>query len=182
MAADLVVDHRVQDHPVDRQCAGVVGNQQRRTVSGKVLRPSDLDPEPGVSEPPQRRQIDLGGELGVESELIDCIVAAQSLTEEGTVSSSESSQSTPSVSANEANVCSGSAANPPSCVIGTDLRPASDREAKSNQLAEQSAKRWGRRNFLGLETRLDHRVGLLGPPQVRRLPARRAAGRGCRTG
>src|SRR5829696_2610143 len=82
MAADLVIDHRVQDHPVDRQCAGMVGNQQRRAVGWKVLRPSDLDSEPGVSKPPQQWQKDLGGELGVESEFIDCVVATKTPTNE----------------------------------------------------------------------------------------------------
>ena len=76
MPADLVVDHGVQDHSVEWQGAGVVGDQQRRTVGGKVLGSSNLDPEPGLGKPAQQREIDLGGELRVESELIDGVVAA----------------------------------------------------------------------------------------------------------
>ena len=57
--------------------AGVVGDQQRRAVGGQVLRAADLDPEPGLHQRPQQRQEDLGGELGVEAELVDRVVAAQ---------------------------------------------------------------------------------------------------------
>ena len=47
---------------------------------GQVLSAADLDPEPGLHQRPEQRQEDLGGELRVEAELVDGIVAASSVT------------------------------------------------------------------------------------------------------
>jgi hypothetical protein len=83
MPADLVEDDGVQDHSVEWQGPGVIRDQQRRTIGRKVLGSSNFDAEPGLSEPAQQREIDLGCELGIEPELVDGIVAAQSGTNEG---------------------------------------------------------------------------------------------------
>ncbi len=77
MTGDLVVDHRVQDHPVQRHRAGMVADQQGRAAGRQVLRAAHLDPEPGLHQGPEQRQEDLGGELRVEAELVDRVVTGE---------------------------------------------------------------------------------------------------------
>jgi hypothetical protein len=83
MASDLVVDDRVQHHAVDRQRSGMVGDQQGRAARGQVFRAPNLDPEPRLHQRPEQRQEDLGGELGIETELVDGVVPRQSGSGEG---------------------------------------------------------------------------------------------------
>ena len=68
---------------VERDGAGVVGDDQRATVVRHVVQARGLDPEPLPVERPQRRQDDVVGEVGVEAEVVDVVVAGQAAAQEG---------------------------------------------------------------------------------------------------
>ena len=52
-------------------------------VSGMFSMPQRLDPEPLLVQRPQRRQEDVVGEVGVEAEVVDLVVAGQPAAQEG---------------------------------------------------------------------------------------------------
>ncbi len=75
--AGVVVHHHAGHQGVDGQRAGVVGHDQRAALGGDVLDAADLDPEPLLGQRPQRREQELLGDLRVEPELVDLVVAGQ---------------------------------------------------------------------------------------------------------
>ena len=73
-----VVVHRDHRHQrVDRDRARVVGHDQRAALVGDVLDAAHLDAEPLLGDRPQQRERELLGDLGVEAELVDLVVAGQ---------------------------------------------------------------------------------------------------------
>jgi len=78
-----LVVHRHREHQgVDRNRAGVVGDEQRRAVGGQVMRPDHLDPEIVPVEQAQQRVEDGIGQLGVEAELVHLVAPGQPATQE----------------------------------------------------------------------------------------------------
>ena len=78
----VVVQRELRHRRVDRDRAGVVGDDQRAAVGGHVLHAAGLDPEVLLVERPQRRQRDVVGEVGVEAELVDLVVAGDPAAQE----------------------------------------------------------------------------------------------------
>jgi len=76
LAGRVVVDRDGGDGTVERpESAGVVGHEQRTAVGREVLDAVHLDPEPLVIERPEQREDDVLGEVGVEAEVVDGVVA-----------------------------------------------------------------------------------------------------------
>ena len=73
-------DHRHQ--AVDRDRAGVVGDDQRAALGRDVLDAADLDPEPLLGDRPQRGHEEALGDLRVEAVLVDDVVAGQPAAQE----------------------------------------------------------------------------------------------------
>ena len=74
----VVVVQRDRGHQrVERDGAGVVGDDQRPALVGDVVQAGGLDPEPRPVQRPQQREDDVVGELGVEAELVDGVVAGR---------------------------------------------------------------------------------------------------------
>ena len=72
-SASWIDDHRHQ--AVDRDRAGVVGDDQRAALGRDVLDAADLDPEPLLGDRAQRGHQEPLGDLGVEAVLVDDVVA-----------------------------------------------------------------------------------------------------------
>src|SRR4029453_165232 len=120
-------------------------------VSVKVLRPPDLNPKPGVCKPPQQRQKDLGRELWVKSELVNCIVAPKTLANEGR-RLIEGSLPIDAERLRQRNQGVQLVGGEPTQLRRRHRPPALERPRRNpGQLAEQSAQRRGLRYFLGLE-------------------------------
>ena len=81
--AGVVVDGDHRHQGVDRDRARVVGDDQRAALGGDVLDAADLDPEPLLGDRPQQREHELLGDLVVEAELVDVVVAGQPAAQEG---------------------------------------------------------------------------------------------------
>ena len=80
----VVVVQRDRGHQrVERNGAGVVGDDQRAALVRHVVQAGGLDPEPRPVERPQQRENDVVGEVGVEAELVDVVVAGQPAAQEG---------------------------------------------------------------------------------------------------
>ena len=79
----VVVEQRQRrHHRVERQRAGVVADDQRAAVVGHVLQAARLDPEPLVVERPEGRGEHVVGQVGVEAELVDLVVAGDPAAQE----------------------------------------------------------------------------------------------------
>ena len=79
----VVVVQRDRGHQrVERDGAGVVGDDQRAARVRHVLQAGGLDPEPRPVQRPQQREDDVVGEVGVEAELVDLVVAGQPAAQE----------------------------------------------------------------------------------------------------
>ena len=74
-------DHRHQ--AVDRDRAGVVGDDQGAALGRDVLDAADLDPEPLLGDRAQRGHEEALGDLGVEAVLVDDVVAGHPAAQEG---------------------------------------------------------------------------------------------------
>ena len=68
---------------VERDRAGVVGDHQRAAVVGDVLEAGDLGAEPVLVQRAQQRQQNVLGELRVEAEVVDLVVAGEPAAQEG---------------------------------------------------------------------------------------------------
>ena len=78
-----VVDRDLGHHPVDRDGARVVRDDEGPPGLGDVLDPTHLDPEPLLVDRTQEGQPDAVGEVGVEAELVDLEVTRRPTTEVG---------------------------------------------------------------------------------------------------
>ncbi len=72
----LVEQAGLQHHGVERQHAGMVGDNQRRPGGGNMLKAAHPDPEPVPVEDPGHRHEHAGVELGIEAGLVGLVVAA----------------------------------------------------------------------------------------------------------
>ena len=80
----VVVVQRDGGHQrVQRDRAGVVGDDQRAALVRHVVQAGGLDAEPRPVQRPQERQQHVVGEVGVEAELVDGVVAGQAPAQEG---------------------------------------------------------------------------------------------------
>jgi len=78
-----VVYSHAAHHGVERpQPTGVVGDEQRPALARHVVDADDLCPEPALQQRPERGQHHLVGQVGVEAELVDLVVAGQPATQE----------------------------------------------------------------------------------------------------
>ena len=78
----LVVHGDLGHQRVERDRAGVIGDDQCRACGWDVLDPANLDPEPRPIQRAQQGKQDSVGELLVEPELVDLVVPGQPATQE----------------------------------------------------------------------------------------------------
>ena len=78
----MVVHRDGQHRAVERQSSRVVGDHQAGPGRGQVLDPADLYPEPFVIEEPKGGKYHGVVVLGIEAELVDRVLAGQSLAQE----------------------------------------------------------------------------------------------------
>ncbi len=81
-AAGLVVDRDRSHQRVQGQHTGVVRDQQGTALGGQVRDTEGVDAEPLAVQRAQRRQDHRLGQLGVEAELVDGVVAGQPVAQE----------------------------------------------------------------------------------------------------
>jgi hypothetical protein len=83
MGRVLVVHRDLGHQRVQSDRARMVGDDERATLAGYVLDAADLDPEPRLVQRAQQRQVDVLGEVLVETELVDGVVPGEAPTDEG---------------------------------------------------------------------------------------------------
>ena len=83
MSTGVVVDGDHGHQAVDRDRAGVVGDDQGAAFGGDVLGSAHLDPEPLLGDRTQGGHEEPLGDLGVEAVLVDDVVAGDPTAQEG---------------------------------------------------------------------------------------------------